>query len=517
MTFCRFLIFCSNTKIYLYFCNPSATSASNGPNTFVFFDHFDEPQGWSSLGKGLVVADNTTIPGTSLIAKTTNCDPNGGYKLLGSTLNEFRLISREIRLNEGGTSCSWNRYGVEDANLDGYNIRRNADSANNSQPFGYERRNGGSASNASQINLNHPRESWFRTELRRCDATTNNITAVLYDDERSVIGTVNKTDQEVLSWAIEILNPTNSNLIETDGCGVCWIDNGTSTYFFNPNTEYIAAVVDEATDNIDLGNTEVCVFVDDEVNTCQNNPYLERHWSVDPDMEENACIKLFFTLEELNSLAASIPGETVDGRSLVNNSRLCLTAWSGGNESCGDFESEIIYSMAASPPLVVMEEDLVKEIWSVEVCTNKFATFFLNVCEYPLPVELIYFRGEKVEEDNLLSWKTASEFNTSHFELERSANGSDFDFLAKIEAVGNSNQIFTQQVFYETNLVNADELEVIIFDITGQVAHYQHINLGSGTHKLEFNLHRLPPGSYFFKTNLKALDVSERYKLVKYR
>jgi len=397
-----------------------------------------------------------------------------------------------------------------------------------------------------------------------------NVDSVRFDLEEGIyIVTVTDGEgcTEVLSWAIETLNPTNSNLIDTDGCGVCLIDNGTSTYFFNPATDYIAAVSDDASDNVDLGNTEVCVFIDDEVNTCQNNPYLQRHWSVDPDMEENACIKLFFTLEELNNLAANIPGETVDGRSLVDNSRLCLTAWSGGNESCGDFDSEIIYSMAASPPLLVTEEDPVEEIWSVEVCTNKFATFFLNVCEYPLPVELIYFRGEKAGEDNLLSWKTASEFNTSHFELERSANGYDFDFLAKIEAVGNSNQIldysyldespspqrdyyrlkiidfdgtfeysntiviqrlstneskiyptlFTQQVFYETNLANADELEVIIFDVTGRVAHYQHINLTSGAHKLEFNLHRLPPGSYFFKTNLKALDVSEGYKLVKYR
>jgi len=185
----------SKSTIYLYYCNPSATSASNGPNTFVFFDHFDTFQGWSNFGTGVVVADNTTIPGTSLIAKITECDPNGGFKPMGTTLNEFRLISREIRLSEGGSGCSWNRYGVEDANFDGYNIRRNADFANRNRQFGYERRNGGSASNTSDINLNHPREIWYRTELRRCDATTNNVTAALYEDDRSVIGTVNGTDQ----------------------------------------------------------------------------------------------------------------------------------------------------------------------------------------------------------------------------------------------------------------------------------------------------------------------------------
>ena len=190
----------SNTTIYLYYNNPATTSASNGPNTFVFFDDFDTFQGWSDAGTGQVVSDNTTIPGTSLLAKTTDCDPNGGFKSLGSTLDEFRLICREIRLNEGGTSCSWNRYGVENVNFNGYNIRRNADFSTNNQSFGFERRNGGTGSNSRLSNMNHPREIWYRTELRRCDATTNNLTAVLYGDDRSIIGTVNDTDQTYNSF-----------------------------------------------------------------------------------------------------------------------------------------------------------------------------------------------------------------------------------------------------------------------------------------------------------------------------
>lgn len=383
--------------------------------------------------------------------------------------------------------------------------------------------------------------------------------------------TVTVTDEEgctaVLSWDISTLDPSNSDLINEDGCGVCYIENGENSYFFSPDTKYIAAVADQTSDMLALETTEVCVYVDEEVNSCSNNPYLQRHWSVDPDQEEIACIKLFFTETELEALAANVPGESVDFQSLIDDSRLCLTAWSGGNESCGDFESEIIYSMAASPPLEIIQEDPVKKIWSVEVCTNEFATFYLNVCEYPLPVELIYFGGEKAGDDNLITWKTASEFNTSHFELERSSNGYDFNFLAKINAVGNSNQIldysyldeapsfqrdyyrlkiidldgtftysntiviqrmrtneskiyptlFDQFIFYETVLDQPDELEVTIFDVTGRVAHYQNFNLNSGPHKLDFNLNRLSPGSYFFTINWQSLNVSKGYKLVKYQ
>ncbi len=383
--------------------------------------------------------------------------------------------------------------------------------------------------------------------------------------------TVTVTDElgctEILSLTIEELNLSNTDLIEEDGCGACWIDNGERTYFFGPDTKYIAELTDETNDMINLEATEVCVYVDEEVNTCQNNPYLQRHWSVDPNVEENACIKLFFKQEELENLAASIPGESTDFRSLIDNSRLCLTALSGGNENCDDFESETIYSMAASPPLEIIEEDPVKEIWSVKVCTNKFATFYLNVCDYPLPVELIYFGGEKIGDANLLSWITASELNTSHFELERSTDGYGFDFLAKIEANGNSNQVlnysylddapsplldyyrlkvidfdgtfsysntiviqrlrtteskiyptlFKEQVFYEITLAKPDDLAVIIYDVTGRIAHYQNLRLNSGNNKVEFNLNQLPAGSYFFKFNLKNHNVSEGHKLVKFK
>lgn len=190
----------STTIIYQYYSNPTANSASNGPNTFVFFDHFDTFQGWSDYGTGTINVDDTTIPGTSLLAKLDDCDPNGGFKPLGTTLNEFRLISREIRLNQDGSGCSWNRYGLEDANFNGYTIRRNADSANNSKQFGSERRNGGNASNVFDTNMNHPRDIWYRTELRRCAATTDNLIAILYNDDRSEIGTVNNTDQTYASF-----------------------------------------------------------------------------------------------------------------------------------------------------------------------------------------------------------------------------------------------------------------------------------------------------------------------------
>ena len=55
-----------------------------------------------------------------------------------------------------------------------------------------------------------------------------------------------------------------------------------------------------------------------------------------------------------------------------------------------------------------------------------------------LPTDIIGFdavaRSKKVN----ISWTTTQESNNSHFTLERSSNGSDFTFLARIEGAGNS-------------------------------------------------------------------------------
>lgn len=182
------------SDIYLYYGNTNASDAGSASNTFLFFDDFTTWSGWNTSGTGVVAQDNTTFPGISVLAKTDKCDPNGGYKSIGTTIDEFRMIAREIRLNEGGSNCALNRYGVEDASFNGYNINRNADTNNATSNFGFEKRTGGGGSSAQNTQLPQPRENWYRTELTKCATTSNNLTAKLYADDRSVIGSVTGTD-----------------------------------------------------------------------------------------------------------------------------------------------------------------------------------------------------------------------------------------------------------------------------------------------------------------------------------
>ncbi|MEO8762613.1 MAG: T9SS type A sorting domain-containing protein, partial [Bacteroidia bacterium] len=78
---------------------------------------------------------------------------------------------------------------------------------------------------------------------------------------------------------------------------------------------------------------------------------------------------------------------------------------------------------------------------------NSFSTFTLGSkigVWNPLPVEMLYFTAKPVEENVELDWATATEVNNSKFEVERSKNGTDFDYVTTVNAHGNGNSTQTQ-------------------------------------------------------------------------
>jgi len=64
----------------------------------------------------------------------------------------------------------------------------------------------------------------------------------------------------------------------------------------------------------------------------------------------------------------------------------------------------------------------------------------VNKIEQPLPVELLYFEGTPYPLFNVLKWATASEYNSSYFDLERSIDGENWKYVTTKSSAGNSNE-----------------------------------------------------------------------------
>jgi hypothetical protein len=61
-----------------------------------------------------------------------------------------------------------------------------------------------------------------------------------------------------------------------------------------------------------------------------------------------------------------------------------------------------------------------------------FDTTQITVSGSTLPLHLLNFTGKKVQDKTLLEWKTENEQNTSHFDIEHSKNGMDFNSIGTV-------------------------------------------------------------------------------------
>jgi uncharacterized repeat protein (TIGR03803 family) len=134
---------------------------------------------------------------------------------------------------------------------------------------------------------------------------------------------------------------------------------------------------------------------------------------------------------------------------------------------------------------------------------------------FVLPVELIAFAAEKKNSGVLLTWKTAQEQNSDHFEIERSAGGNNFITIGKVKAAGNTTAI-TSYSFTDQNPFNGINLyRLKQVDMDEKFDYSKTIPVDCSTvgsivispnpviDKLQL---RLPVNSRF--TSLRILDVS---------
>ncbi len=58
-----------------------------------------------------------------------------------------------------------------------------------------------------------------------------------------------------------------------------------------------------------------------------------------------------------------------------------------------------------------------------------------------LPVKLTNFTALLLDNETKLNWQTAQEQNSSHFEIERSVDGKNFDAIGRVNTIGNSSSL----------------------------------------------------------------------------
>jgi hypothetical protein len=95
----------------------------------------------------------------------------------------------------------------------------------------------------------------------------------------------------------------------------------------------------------------------------------------------------------------------------------------------------------------------------------------------PLPVELVSFSGLCEEGVVNLTWQTASEFNSSHFDVEKSRDGENWQLLSTVPSAGTSNELITYQSFDKNGTNGNNYYRLRQVDIDGTEKVYDPINV----------------------------------------
>ena len=88
-----------------------------------------------------------------------------------------------------------------------------------------------------------------------------------------------------------------------------------------------------------------------------------------------------------------------------------------------------------------------------------------------LPIELISFSALKNQNNVLLNWTTASERNSSHFEVQHSTDGSLYESIARLETAGESSELQHYNLEHKTPGEGLNYYRLAHYDLDGTLSY----------------------------------------------
>lgn len=185
------------------------------------------------------------------------------------------------------------------------------------------------------------------------------------------------------------------------------------------------------------GNTAVGVTIDNAVNNYQGQPYVQRHYDIEPGNSvpaPTATITLYALQSEFDAYnVAATPGNyPMLPTGGVDNGNVKITQYHGTGTAPGNY--------TGSPELIIptVSWDAVNNWWELTFDVTDFSGFYIHTgsMDYPLAITLKSIKATNVGAVNRIDWATASEDKGDIFILERSGDGKTFNTIATIVAKG---------------------------------------------------------------------------------
>lgn len=284
---------------------------------------------------------------------------------------------------------------------------------------------------------------------------------------------------------------------------------GNSTHYELANINLVSSSVDSITINFNtpvpappIGLTSLgssCATEETDVNFFLDYGY----WNI-THSGSTASLNYDITLTSTGHTNAS---PLVENHGIFKNETLDATTWSEAGEV---YDADCINDVAigsASDPVTV-----------TNIGVTSFSNFVIGLDTfYILPIELAEFTGWYNGLANELHWKTYSEVNADKFEVEKSIDGTAFNYIGEVSAHGYSSTMHAYE-FYDYNQLSGVQyyrLRMIDFDGSFKLSNIISIDAdGSGVHAIliypnpvQNNLHLEIISSADTKIVLRIYDV----------
>lgn len=148
----------------------------------------------------------------------------------------------------------------------------------------------------------------------------------------------------------------------------------------------------------------------------------------------------------------------------------------GGSSIYSTLPSSNTFAVSGDDQKILVAQITTDDVFTlgfmVQVWPNSIGGSNLLTCPLTysntLPIELFSFEAKAVENTSLLEWMTTSEINNSHFDIEWSTNGIDFERLTQIEGAGTTRESQEYEYYHKTPVQGKNYYRLKQLDYSGE-------------------------------------------------
>lgn len=298
---------------------------------------------------------------------------------------------------------------------------------------------------------------WFTGDdglrLRLCSPAINRGNNIVgYDGETDIAGNARIYDITIDIGAYEYslpVIPGAASLLPTVSTNTETFVYGGTTALTN-NCRMIVSVQPNGVSPVN-GELRASVFIENEVPEHNGKYYVSRHYSITHPVLKpapTAHITLYFTQDDFTNYNTAVGNKKdhlpSNASDVANIAKLRVNQFHGGspdgNGLPATYEGDFTFIDPADGDIEWHTgRDGQAGYWTVSFNVTGFSGFFITAgSNSALPVEWIDFDASLFEQTVQLNWQTASEQNSSHFTVQRSTNGIEYENTGRVNAAGHS-------------------------------------------------------------------------------